>query len=226
MLDPAALRDLRQLAGDITFLQEARPPAELASAFPGDAHVAFTPGFRLLGETTGVATVSLTRPGVSCRLSHREPWLGTPKAIAVTRHAVANGTQLLAVNIHGVNISVGTRVFAEQLAALEPVLAAHNGPVVLGGDVNAWSHPRQRLLHALADRHGLKAIAFVPDLRTRFTDLPMDYLYQRGLRVLEARALPVSTSDHNPLRLRLSAGRGAEASRADRAPPTGYHYPP
>jgi endonuclease/exonuclease/phosphatase (EEP) superfamily protein YafD len=207
LFDPRALADLERLAGELILLQEARPAAGLPERLRDQRHMAFNPAFQLAGEATGVATLSPGPPSVHCRLLSREPWLGTPKGIAVTRHPLPGGAPLLVVNIHGVNVSVGTRVFSEQLAALDPLLAAHGGPVILGGDVNAWSRPRQRVLDALARRHSLRPITFEPDHRTRILPLPMDYLYQRGLRVLSAEALPVTSSDHNPLRVELALPR-------------------
>ena len=51
--------------------------------------------------------------------------------------------------------------------------------------------------------HGLLAVEFAPDLRTTAFGRALDHIYVRGLSPAEARVVPVSSSDHNPLLVRL-----------------------
>jgi endonuclease/exonuclease/phosphatase (EEP) superfamily protein YafD len=53
------------------------------------------------------------------------------------------------------------------------------------------------------DEYGLEPVSFEPDLRTRVFGRALDHIYIRGLRALSAEVIPVGTSDHNPLRVRL-----------------------
>ncbi|MEQ8515419.1 MAG: endonuclease/exonuclease/phosphatase family protein, partial [Chromatocurvus sp.] len=189
----------------LIFLQEARPGARLDGLLKTRPYQHFVPGFSLAGRPTGVMTASTTESAVHCSLRSREPWLGTPKGTAVTLYALGEPrTSLLAINLHGINLSVGTRVFREQMQALDPLIEAHTGPVVLGGDINAWSQDRLIAVDALAERHDLQRVSFQPDLRSRIVGLAMDYIYLRGLDTVLAEALPVTSSDHNPLLLKLA----------------------
>lgn len=206
-LDSAWEDDLRALgdSAHLLFLQEARPGPRLSRLLASLPHQYFVPGFSLAGRPTGVMTASATASATHCSLRHREPWLGTPKGTSVTLYAVgARRAALLAINLHGINLSVGTRAFRGQMEALDPLLAAHTGPVVLGGDINAWSRPRLAALDALAARHGLRRVGFHPDLRSRIIGLAMDHVYLRGLDTVFAEAVPVTSSDHNPLLLKLA----------------------
>ena len=206
-LDSGWQADLQRLSSSVQllFLQEARPGPRLQRVLKAYPHQQFVPGFSLAGKPTGVLTASSVQSAMHCGLHSREPWLGTPKATSVTLYAV--GTQrapLLAINLHGINLSIGTQVFREQIQALDPLLAAHTGAVVLGGDINAWSEQRLATVDALATRHGLQRVGFQPDLRSRIVGLAMDYIYLRGLDIVIAEALPVTSSDHNPLLLKLA----------------------
>lgn len=199
--DLLSLRD----SAHLIFLQEANAGTHLDQLLATRPFRHFVPGFSLIGRPTGVMTASTTPSAVHCSLRSREPWLGTPKGTAITLYALGEQrAALLAVNLHGINLSVGTRVFGEQMQALGPLLAAHTGPVVLGGDINAWSRSRLAAVDALADRHGLRRVDFQPDLRSRIVGLAMDYVYLRGLDIVLAEALPVISSDHNPLLLKLA----------------------
>lgn len=200
----ADLQSLRDSA-HLIFLQEAHAGTHLEQLLTTRPFRHFVPGFSLIGRPTGVMTASAKPSAVHCSLRSREPWLGTPKGTAITLYALGERrAALLAINLHGINLSVGTRVFDEQMQALDPLLAAHTGPVVLGGDINAWSRRRLAAVDALADRHGLRRAAFQPDLRSRIVGLAMDYVYLRGLDIVLAEALPVTSSDHNPLLLKLA----------------------
>ena len=50
---------------------------------------------------------------------------------------------------------------------------------------------------------GLSAVDFTPDHRTTFWNLPLDHVFLRGLRAVEASTVSVDTSDHNPMLVTL-----------------------
>lgn len=206
-LDSGWEADLQRLSNSahLVFLQEARPGAPLREVLKSHPYQHFVPGFRFAGQPTGVVTASAMQSAMFCSLRSREPWLGTPKGTSITLYALGEQREaLLAINLHGINLSIGTRVFREQIQALEPLLAAHTGPIVVGGDLNAWSGQRLAAVNSLAARHGLQHVSFQPDLRSRIVGLAMDYIYLRGLDIIIAEALPVTSSDHNPLLLKLA----------------------
>jgi endonuclease/exonuclease/phosphatase (EEP) superfamily protein YafD len=194
--------DLHTIGQDrhLLLIQEASTQAQIASALPQPLYRAFAAGYISGTQNTGVLTLSTVEPSLQCNLTTWEPWLGTPKATNITEYPIA-GTdhRLLAINLHVVNFAVGMEDFAAQIAALSPLLLAHNGPLLVAGDFNTWSKARHAHVEAFMTDHKLSAVTFTPDHRTTFWNKPLDHLYVRGLRPLEARAIVVDTSDHNPL---------------------------
>lgn len=167
---------------------------------------AFAPGFETRRTPTGVLTISDSAPLVQCNLQAREPWLRTPKATLVTEYALAGRSEsLLVVNVHVVNFSLGLTAFESQLAEASGVVARHRGPVILTGDFNTWRQARLDRLGAILDAHGLAPVVFAADVRKRFLGRPLDHVYVRGLDVVSATSYATDTSDHNPMRVWLSA---------------------
>ncbi len=199
-------RDLRQLGSgvDLAFLQEASLQAPIDEALPASPHRSFALGYSTGELDTGVMTLSASTPLVECQLSVIEPWLGTPKATGITLFPLADRDEhLLTVNLHVVNFALGLQRFREQVQALGKILDDHHGPVILAGDLNTWNGWRQRLVERFSERHGLQAVQFTPDLRTRVFGRALDHVYVRGLQAESARVVEVDSSDHNPLLLNL-----------------------
>ncbi len=198
--------DLAQLAGDIhlAFIQEAAVEAAIAQTIPAPLYQAFAAGYTTDDIETGVLTLSTSTPSLHCNLTAWEPWLGTPKATSITEHPIRDRSErLLAVNMHAVNFAVGLDEFRAQIHAIGAVLDNHTGPIIVAGDLNTWSEGRQALVDAFMSEHGLLAVEFAPDLRTTAFGRALDHIYVRGLSPAEARVVPVSSSDHNPLLVRL-----------------------
>ena len=101
----------------------------------------------------------------------------------------------------------GLEDFRRQFADLADLMGQHQGPIILAGDLNTWSDSRQAVVDELMSWHGLEPVSFEPDLRTRVFGRVLDHIYIRGLRALSAEVIPVGTSDHNPLRVRLGMTR-------------------
>jgi endonuclease/exonuclease/phosphatase (EEP) superfamily protein YafD len=198
--------DLASLGGevDLAFIQEATLQAGIGDIIPG-LHQAFARGYTSTNRETGVLTLSAGEPSVQCRLSSVEPWLGTPKATSVTKYPLQGRDQrLLAINLHAINFEISLDTFQAQLHALRELLSDHDGPVILAGDLNTWSARRQAMVDDFTRAHGLGSITFEPDLRTTAFGYALDHIYVRGLQARDARVIPVSSSDHNPLRVRLA----------------------
>ncbi len=167
---------------------------------------AFAPGFRTPVTPTGVMTVSTAVPLVQCNLAAREPWLRTPKATLVTEYALdGRADTLLVVNVHAVNFTLGLGAFEAQIEGASRVLARHDGPVIFAGDFNTWRRSRLAHLESIVGKHGLAVVNFPLDVRKRVFGLPLDHVYVRGLEVVDAETQATSTSDHNPMRVWLSA---------------------
>ncbi|MEM9530079.1 MAG: endonuclease/exonuclease/phosphatase family protein [Pseudomonadota bacterium] len=191
---------------DLITLQEA----PLASAgwreLESDKYHAFAPGFQSRRTPTGVMTLSDAAHLVQCNLKAREPWLRSPKAMLATEYALADRPEsLLVVNVHVVNFSLGLTAFNRQLEQVRAVVAQHPGPVILTGDFNTWRHGRMKRLLDLVEENQLAAVAFRHDVRKRFLGRPLDHVYVRGLKVLDATTIATRASDHNPMQVSLSA---------------------
>ncbi len=187
---------------DLAFIQEASIEARIPEAL--SLHSNFARGYTTPGRETGVMTLSSSTPSVHCKLTSMEPWLGTPKATSVTEYPLENREErLLAINLHAINFDLGLQRFHSQFEALRALLDRHEGPVIVAGDLNTWSDSRQTLVDTFMQEHGLGSVLFEPDLRTTTFGRALDHIYIRGLHASDARVIPVSSSDHNPLRVRL-----------------------
>ena len=190
---------------DLAFIQEASVQARIPQFIQKNMYQAFAAGYTTDSQETGVLTLSSSSPSVHCNLTSWEPWLGTPKATSITEYPLQGRTErLLTINLHAVNFALGLVNFQAQFEALADVLKSHQGPVILAGDLNTWSGKRQSLVDTFMSNHGLGPIAFEPDLRTTAFGRALDHIYVRGMHAELARVIPVSTSDHNPLRVRLA----------------------
>ncbi len=199
--------DLQALAANsqLVFIQEALLEADIPALLPSFPDQSFAPGYRTENRTTGVMTLGSAIPSLHCQFSVLEPWLGTPKAAVATEYMLeGRAERLLAINLHAVNFSFGVDPLAAQLSELTALLAEHRGPAILAGDLNTWSEARQQLVDTLLGEQGLQPVSFAPDLRSRPFGRALDHVYLRGLRAEAVEVVPVDSSDHNPLRVRLA----------------------
>jgi endonuclease/exonuclease/phosphatase (EEP) superfamily protein YafD len=154
----------------------------------------------------GVVTATRMPPIASCTQRAVEPLLRLPKSAVVTWLPLASSAATLAVaNLHAINFTLTLGEYRDQLAALADTLAAHDGPIVLAGDFNTWNDERLAALQKVAARLRLTEIPLAEG-RSRFLGKEVDHIYVRGLAVVRASAIPVTSSDHNPVTavLRLS----------------------
>jgi endonuclease/exonuclease/phosphatase (EEP) superfamily protein YafD len=199
-------QDLAELAGEVNlaFIQEASIQAGIPEVIKNPLFESFAAGYTTSGQQTGVMTLSSSSPSRHCNFTSWEPWLGTPKATSITEYPLAGrDDRLLAINLHAVNFALGVEDLQRQLRALAGLLEEHTGPVILAGDLNTWSGQRQTLVDDFVSDFGLDAVAFTPDLRTTVFGRALDHIYIRGMEAQDARVIPVSSSDHNPLMVRL-----------------------
>jgi endonuclease/exonuclease/phosphatase (EEP) superfamily protein YafD len=204
--NPGWAEDLASFSQDIdlAFIQEASVQAQIPQAIPMDLYSNFAAGYTTASQATGVLTLSTGNPSVHCQLTAQEPWLGTPKATSITAYPLQDREdRLLAINLHAINFDLGLKSFQSQFEVLREVLANHQGPIILAGDLNTWSDERQSLVDDFLLEYGLGSVTFEPDLRTRAFGRALDHIYTRGLRANDAKVIPVSSSDHNALRVKL-----------------------
>lgn len=198
---------------DVLALQEAHFNDDLYGVL-WDQHYNWrlSASFQLFNVDAGVLTASRAPVGQACTMRQAEPLTRIPKSTLTTTHRIAGMTEpLLVANLHGINFTVGTSAFEQQLNAMAGVLARHNGPVILAGDFNTWSAARRAVLDAVVARLGLTPAVPADDQRTRFLGHPVDGMYYRGLEVVDAAAFPVTSSDHNPMSVTFRASKRLQA---------------
>jgi endonuclease/exonuclease/phosphatase (EEP) superfamily protein YafD len=188
---------------DLILLQEAHlTPGFMALLAKRDYRWSMVRAFDFNGAEAGVLTASKVPPTQGCLLRTAEPLLRVPKSVLITRYGVADApADLLVANLHGVNFSLGTEPFRRQLEAVAWVLADHSGPAILAGDFNTWSRSRREILREVTRRLGLLDLPLAQDRRSRVWGQALDHVFYRGLDVVTAESLEVSSSDHNPLRV-------------------------
>lgn len=186
---------------DVLALQEAIVNEPLRDALADQGYEwNLTSAFQVLAVDAGVLTAARAPATGACSLRATEPVTRLPKsALATTYRLSDGGGPLLVANLHGINFTLGTSAFREQIEALAAQIVAHDGPAILAGDFNTWSAARLAVLNEVAARLGLQAVELADDQRTRFWGQPVDGVYYRGLEVIGAEAYPVTSSDHNPV---------------------------
>jgi endonuclease/exonuclease/phosphatase (EEP) superfamily protein YafD len=198
-------------ASDVLLLQEATLLDSLQRILRGAGLRWIMASSFIFGDVDiGVLTAARTAPVAACTQRVVEPLIRLPKSAVITWFALTGTSRTLAVaNVHAINFSLSLDAYRTQLAALADVLAAHDGPIVLGGDLNTWTQDRAEVVRAIADRLNLAETAYAEDGRTRFFGNQVDHIFVRGLDVVAARTVSVTSSDHNPVEVLLRLAQRA-----------------
>jgi len=208
--------DFARLAAnhDLLALQEAVVNDRLRGALAQEGYDwRLTSAFQFLAVEAGVLTAARVPAAGACSLRATEPVTRIPKSALTTTYRLSGSDEkLMVANLHGINFTLGTAAFRNQIEAVAVQLAAHAGPAILAGDFNTWSSERLAVLDEVAGRLGLVAVALSDDHRTRFLGQPVDGMYYRGLQVVTAAAFPVTSSDHNPVSVTFRATSSQLAS--------------
>lgn len=210
---------LSQEKPDIVFLQEAKAdlfnPEQMGGYFAEGWSYPW-PG----GETVGVLTLSRVPPvRIQPVISkYREFDVTAPKVSLVTEYPLPNDENLLAVNVHLLNFERWSlKKIKHQLETLRSIMAAHTGPIVMAGDFNTWNQKRLDLVTRITRDVKLKEVAEFPpgrttgDMNSDFwnellgvdKDLPLDRIFFRGFKPVQALVLSFDSSDHAPILVRL-----------------------
>lgn len=199
-----ALRDYADTT-QLVLLQEVWLEERLGSCFSHPWQAEFHQGWRSLRRTTGVMTLAHAPASRSLGRTSQEPLLRTAKATSLCHYPLIDREEdLLVVNIHAINFSLGTRGYRQQLQNIVSEIRQHRGPVIFAGDLNAWSRERQAILDEFCAFLGLNEVPYDQDERTRVMKRPLDYIFVRDAEILAARAAHHPCSDHNPLEVTLS----------------------
>jgi len=200
---------------DIVFLQEAKTdlfkPHQMAGYFAEGWRYPW-PG----GQSIGVLTLSRIPPVRvhPVPTKYREFGVIAPKVSLVTEYALANGENLLAVNVHLLNFERWSlKKINHQLEDLKAIMASHSGPIIMAGDFNTWNQKRLQLVKEITQDIQLKEVTdFSEGRKTGDTnsdfwnkvlgiekDLPLDRFFFNGFKPSTARVLNFNSSDHIPI---------------------------
>ncbi len=190
---------------DIALLQEAKLEYDMPGLFGAECCWSFAPGFTRPDHSTGVMTLSAAQTVNRILHSHREPWTRIPKAALISEYRLQdNDLTLMVANVHAINFTAGVRSFRRQLYALLDELLHHHGPIVFAGDFNTWRRKRLSIVDDIIQVLGLEVVHFPFDYRKQAFGMALDHVFVRGLKGEDAHVADVSSSDHNPMIVKLS----------------------
>jgi endonuclease/exonuclease/phosphatase (EEP) superfamily protein YafD len=196
-------------ANDVVLLQEAvlQPPLRKILSDTGLRWL-MASSFLLDADDIGVLTATRIAPIASCTQRVVEPLIRIPKSAVIswlpiveTAVDTAAGTRetLAIVNVHSITFELSVDVYRSQLEALADALAAHRGPIIFAGDFNTWNDARNRVVSDIAARLELTELNLRVDQRAVFFGRHLDHIFIRGLETVDVSAVPVTSSDHNPM---------------------------
>jgi len=209
--DPGWQRDLRTLESDndIVLLQEIVLDSALRDLIAGEGlRWVMASSFLMSDVDYGVLTAARVQPVATCTERIVEPLLRIPKSAIISWFALRGRPETLAVvNVHAINFSLSLGAYRAQFRAIGDVLAGHEGPVILAGDLNTWTAARAQAVRDVATRLGLTEVRFAADRRSVFFGHELDHIYTRGLALVSSSAMLVRSSDHNPVEATLRVAR-------------------
>lgn len=130
---------------------------------------------------------------------NRELGFATHKPAVITQHPLSNSQVLTHVNIHAINF-VPHFIFRKEMNLIWHKVKSFNGPMIVSGDFNTWNRARLNSLLQATKQLNLTMVEF-PDNKPIKTlnRKPLDHIFYRGLTLIQAQAMAVPISDHNPL---------------------------
>jgi endonuclease/exonuclease/phosphatase (EEP) superfamily protein YafD len=205
-------------ASDVVLLQETVLQQPLRDILDNSGlRWVLASSFLLDADDIGVLTATRVAPIASCTQRVVEPLIRIPKSAVISwlpitdtrtgaqADARASARETLAIaNVHSINFELAPDVYRSQLEAMADVLAGHGGPIIFAGDFNTWNDARDGVVAEIAARLGLTELTLRVDERAVFFGRHLDHILIRGLQVIDVSAIPVTSSDHNPLAGTLS----------------------
>lgn len=190
---------------DLLLLQEAASTQNIAqllkSSLPSSLYVRT---YSYLNHESGVNTLSKIAPASYCIGTEAEPWIQVPKVGIATKYLRENQPSLLVINLHLVNFEWNLNNYKKQVNRLFQTINDHQGPIILAGDFNTWNHHRLALIRGLAEQYQLTEVSYENDVRRRFMGNPLDHVFVRDVKVLEAKVISTESSDHNPIAVKIA----------------------
>ncbi|MEA3548250.1 MAG: endonuclease/exonuclease/phosphatase family protein [Thermodesulfobacteriota bacterium] len=196
-------KDLQRLSAkrDIIILQEAPLNERLEEMLDEQRfHWTLNHAFAINGTEVGVLTASKVKPLESCGLRHTEPLIRLPKTTLINRYKLSGTSKtLLVANIHGINFTLGTKSYTNQMKSLQDILHRHDGPLIVAGDFNSWSTGRRNIMIEMVNALELWPLTCKTANRCTIFGSTVDHIFYRGLEPVTHETHVVSTSDHNPI---------------------------
>ncbi len=191
---------------DILTFQEAEEPHpnELTSEH---FETLYTPNLQTKNKSYGLVTASIIpHYNALCLLSaHQELFFKTHKSTLISCYQTEHASDLIIVNIHALNFR-RAKTYEIEIETLISVLKQYSGPLIIAGDFNAWTKPRNAILEKMQRTLSLSKVTFQNAHHIKqFRTYPLDCVFYRNLNVIQAEALDTGKlSDHNPLYARFS----------------------
>jgi endonuclease/exonuclease/phosphatase (EEP) superfamily protein YafD len=207
---------IRDKKPNIILLQEVRLGEDIVNIFKNDLKMGweFSPNLYQVkyDAYSGVLTASYVKPTmVQPALSNgTEPFTKTPKSILFTKYNIGTkSSELLIVNIHGINFKIGLDEFKEQIRFVAEAIIQHDGPVIMSGDFNTWRKDRLKHLEKMTNELNMVKIDFgakSDNIKTKFSN-PLDHIFiSKKLQVVKGSQdviVDINSSDHSPLFVEL-----------------------
>ncbi|MDH5766793.1 MAG: endonuclease/exonuclease/phosphatase family protein [Gammaproteobacteria bacterium] len=188
---------------DIILLQEALVDDRLYQLLKNkNLYWNLNAAFYYAGKETGVLTASKVDAIRTCGIRTTEPVIRTPKTALVSVYAL-NGmaTDLMVINIHGINFSLGTGSYKQQIDEVIRHVKHHHGPVIVAGDFNNWNDARNEIINTMMETLTLQSVGYKNHKRITVFGNVIDHVFYRGLELIEENTVEVTSSDHNPIRV-------------------------
>ena len=153
------------------------------------------------GHEAGVLTASRRQAIFSCGIRTSEPLIRIPKTVLINLYPLAGSEQkLLVANLHGINFSLGTGAYSEQIEQMVRIIQQHEGPLIIAGDFNSWSEARNQILNNMIEGLSLQSLSYENHNRITLFGHALDHVFYRGLELIHEETRQVSSSDHNPIK--------------------------
>lgn len=194
---------LKQLADrtDLLLLQEATLSDDLKALIDEQKEDwVLAKAFTFAGEAVGVMNLSKDYPLSSCAFRHAEPLIYYPKSLLVSYYKLSDNSQLLVVNIHSINFTLGLKNYRAQLDVVAAAMTEHQGPIIFAGDLNTWNSERGEYILTMANNSGLIEAVPNDDSRTTVFGQSLDHIFYRELELVKTESIVTDSSDHNPLK--------------------------
>lgn len=199
-------KELTDLAGkaDFLVLQEAVNQPWLHKLKP---YSLFAPGYATSRIDTGVLLLGDHPVLFSCLFKHKEPWLRSPKASAITVIPISNKQHVVIANIHAINFTLGIEKYKSQLKNLFGALKNYSGPLIVAGDFNTWNKARADWLMNETTALRLQQVTFDKDARSKVFGRFLDHIFYRDIQLSTSTTQYTNSSDHNPLIITMQVNR-------------------